>query len=87
MLKLENQVSPELLAKCGGSAKHAMMEKEGQVNTQFQQRHFVLWPRDPCRLAGGRKAPFALPRGISLGTLGRPAAESGPCQIQTWNMQ
>ena len=29
-----------------------MMEREGQVNTQFQQRHFVLWPRDYCQLVG-----------------------------------
>ena len=27
-----------------------LMEKEGQVNTRFQERFFVLWPREECKL-------------------------------------
>jgi hypothetical protein len=52
VLALENQVSTQLLSSCGGLLKHGGMEKEGQVNTQFQGRHFALWPHEPCRLQG-----------------------------------
>ena len=26
------------------------MQKEGQLNTSFQERYFMLWPRDECKL-------------------------------------
>ena len=26
------------------------MQKEGQVNTRFQERYFVLWPREECKI-------------------------------------
>ena len=50
ILKLERDVSPSLLEKCGGAHMVDHVEKEGQVNTSFKTRHFVLWPRRRCEL-------------------------------------
>jgi hypothetical protein len=50
ILSLDVELSRDLLAKCGGIHIEGLMEKEGQVNTSFQERHFVLWPREECLL-------------------------------------
>lgn len=50
ILSLELDVTPGLLAQCGGVLHEGAMEKEGQLNTSFQERYFVLWPREECQL-------------------------------------
>eukprot|EP01043_Picozoa_sp_COSAG02_P027151 COSAG02_NODE_1587_length_11808_cov_8.640875_6_plen_377_part_00 len=50
ILSLGVNVNPGLLAKCGGVLAEGLMEKQGQLNKSFQERYFVLWPREECKL-------------------------------------
>ena len=82
ILSLGVNVNPGLLAKCGGVLVEGLMEKQGQLNTRFQERYFVLWPREECKLvARGFRVLYYFNSPTASAAKGRVRIEP-PCLVE-----
>ena len=58
------------------------MEKQGQLNTRFQERYFVLWPREECKLvARGFRVLYYFNSPTASAAKGRVRIEP-PCLVE-----